>query len=69
MLGHHLEPSGLFKGDYLVLSLDNLLVEDRPKSTIHRVKEIVRAPGPPAARREDRQARESYRGHRRGRHP
>ena len=30
---------------YLVLSLDNLLAEDRPKSTIHRVKEIVRAPG------------------------
>ena len=48
MLGHHLEPGGLFKGDYLVLSLDNLLVEDRPKSTIHRVKEVVRAPGPNA---------------------
>ena len=48
MLGHHLEPGGLFKGDYLVLSLDNLLTEDRPKSTIHRVKEVVRAPGPNA---------------------
>ena len=47
-LGHHLEPSGLFKSDYLVLSLDNLLVEDRAKSSLHCVKEIVRAPEPNA---------------------
>ena len=48
MLGHHLEPGGLFKSVSLVLSLNNLLVEDRLKSTIHRVKEIVGAPGPNA---------------------
>ena len=36
------------QGDYLVLSLDNLLVEGSPKSTIHRVKEVVKAPGPNA---------------------
>ena len=46
MLGHHLEPGGLFKGDYLVSNIDNLLIEGNPKSTIHRVKEAVRAPGP-----------------------
>ena len=45
-LAHHLEPGGMFKGDYLILSLDNLLNEDNPKSTIHRVKGVVRAPGP-----------------------
>ena len=44
MLDYHLEPDGFFKSDYLVLNLDNLLIEDRPKSTIHTVKEIVRAP-------------------------
>ena len=31
-LGHHLEPGGMFKGDYLILSLDNLLNEDNPES-------------------------------------
>ena len=46
MLGHHLEPGGLFKGDYLVLNIDNLLIEGNPKSTIHRMKEVVKAPGP-----------------------
>ena len=46
MLGHHLEPGGRFAGDYLVLSLDNLLDEARPRATIHRVKEVVRPPGP-----------------------
>ena len=48
MPGHNLEPSRLFKIDYLVLKLDKFLVEDRAKSTIHRVKEIVSAPGPNA---------------------
>ena len=74
VLGHNLEPGGLFKGDdYLVLGLDNLLIEGGPKSTIHRVKEVVRAPCPNAyplreakiAKRE----RTTYGGHRRGRHP
>ena len=46
MLGHHLGPGGLFKGDYLVLKNDNLLIEGNPKSTIHRLREVVRAPGP-----------------------
>ena len=44
--GHHagpLEPGGLFNGDYLVSSLDNLLIESGPKSTIYRVKEVLRA--------------------------
>ena len=46
MLGHHLEPGGLFKGDYLVVNIDNFLIEGNPKSTIHRVMEVVRARGP-----------------------
>ena len=46
MLGHHLEPGGLFKGDYLVLNTDNLFIKGNPNSTIHRVKEVVKAPGP-----------------------
>ena len=46
MLGHHLEPGGFFKGDYLVLNIDNLLTEGNPKSTIHTVKEVVKALGP-----------------------
>ena len=46
MLGRHLEPGGLLKGDYLVLNIDNLSIEGNPKSTIHRMKEVVRAPGP-----------------------
>ena len=45
MLGHHLEPGGIFKGDYLVLNIDNL-IGTPARSTIHRVKEVVRAPGP-----------------------
>ena len=48
MLGHYLEPSGLFKIDYLVLSFDSFSVEDRPKFIIHRVNEIVKAPWPNA---------------------
>ena len=43
--GHHLEPGDLFKGANLVLSLDNLLIEGGPNSTIHRVKEGLRAHG------------------------
>ena len=53
MLGHHFEPDVLFKGDCLVLSLDNLFVEERPKSTIHRVKEVVRALAPNTYPRRD----------------
>ena len=45
MLGHHLEPGGFFKGDYLVLNIDNL-VSVPSRSTIYRVMEVARAPGP-----------------------
>ena len=44
MLGHHPEPDGFFKGDYLASNIDNPLIEGNPKSTIHRVTEVVRAP-------------------------
>ena len=45
MLGHYLEPGGFFKGDYLGLNIDNL-VSVPARSTIHRVRQVARAPGP-----------------------
>ena len=45
MLVRHLEPGGFFKGDYLVLNIDNL-VSVPARSITHRIKEVARAPGP-----------------------